>query len=240
MSSIASVLGFSWHYVRRYWFRLAASILFGVVFALANVSFVWAARTLAGRWEISETRETKKPGDSKANLPEGIDKLRQKALQFGRNLERRIDPWLPRARQPLDWRQILGILLFLPTLVGIRAVADYLNNYCIGWVSERVIRDMRLDLMTKFSSLSLDFFSDFKTGDLLTRINLDTQNLLRCMRVGGADVIKESITVVAVFGYLCWLDWKLTVCALVLIPLFLFPLIVLGKKARRATRAGLL
>jgi len=52
-----------------------------------------------------------------------------------------LNPWLPRVGQPLNWRQILGILLFLPALVGIRAVADYLNNYCVGWVSERVIRD---------------------------------------------------------------------------------------------------
>jgi len=89
--------------------------------------------------------------------------------------------------------------------------------------------------MTKFSSLSLDFFNRFKTGDLLTRINLDTQNLLRCMRTGGADVIKESLTVVVVFTYMCILDWKLTFCTLVLLPLFLLPLIVLGKKARRAT-----
>ena len=44
---------------------------------------------------------------------------------------------------------------------------------------------------------------------------------------------------VAVFSYLCWLDARLTVYALVLVPLFLFPLIVLGKKARRATKAGL-
>jgi subfamily B ATP-binding cassette protein MsbA len=239
MSSIATVLGFSWHYVRRYWARLAASILLGVVFALANASFVWAARTLAGRWEINETKGAKPASEGKTNLPERLDRLRQKALKFGRDLETTIDPWLPRAKQPLNWRQICGILLFLPTLVGIRATADYLNNYCIGWVSERVIRDMRVDLMTKFSSLSLDFFSRFKAGDLLTRINLDTQNLLRCMRVGGADVIKESITVVVVFGILCGLDWKLTLCALVLVPLFLFPLIVLGKKARRATRAGL-
>lgn len=234
------VLRFSWHYVRRYWVRLAASILLGVIFALANASFVWAARTLAGRWELRDTTAVKPAKETASNVPPGFVRLREKAEEIGRNLERRIDPWLPRAKQPLDWRQILGILLFLPTLVGIRAVADYLNNYCIGWVSERVIRDMRLDLMTKFSSLSLDFFNDFKTGDLLTRINLDTQNLLRCMRVGGADVIKESLTVVAVFGWLCFLDWKLTLCALVLVPLFLFPLIVLGKKARRATRAGLL
>src|SRR5262245_40366325 len=216
MSSITTVLGFSWHYVRRYWFRLTASILFGVIFALANVSFVWAARTLAGRWEINENKPARPASDGRTNLPEGLDRLRQKAEKLGQELERKIDPWLPRAKQPMDWRQILGILFFLPALVGIRATADYLNNYCIGWVSERVIRDMRLELMTKFSSLSLDFFSRFKTGDLLTRINLDTQNLLRCMRVGGADVIKESITVVAVFGYLCWRDPMLTICALVL------------------------
>jgi subfamily B ATP-binding cassette protein MsbA len=240
MSSIASVLGFSWSYVRRYWVRLAASLLLGIVFALANASFMWAARTLASRWELNEPAEARSAQQKASNLPESLARLKQKVTQVAEALQVRIDPWLPRVRQPLDWRQIVGILLLLPTLVGIRAVADYLNNYCIGWVSERVIRDMRMDLMTKFSSLSLDFFNRFKTGDLITRINQDTQNLLRCMRVGGADVIKESLTVVTVFTGLCWLDWKLTASTLVLVPLFMFPLVVLGKKARRATRAGLL
>lgn len=238
MSSIANVLGFSWSYARRYWVRLVASLLLGVVFALTNASFMWAASTLAGRWEMTETKEAK-PEKTKAVLPETLVKLRAQAEEWGRELEVWIDPWLPRVGQILDWRQIVGILLFLPMLVAIRAIADYLNNYCIGWVSERVIRDMRLDLMTKFSTLSLDFFNSFKTGDLLTRINMDTQNLLRCMRVGGADVVKESFTLVAVFVGLCWVDWKLTFCTLVLLPLFMVPLFVLGKKARRATRASL-
>ena len=239
MSSFANVLGFSWAYIRRYWVRLVASVLLGVVFALANASFMWATRTLASRWELSESAKEKPADNKKSILPENLAVLRAKVEKWGKELEADIDPWLPRARQTLDWRQILGMLLFLPMLVSIRATADYLNNYCIGWVSERVIRDMRLDLMTKFSSLSLDFFNRFKTGDLLTRINMDTQNLLRCLRVGGADVIKESLTVVTVFSALCWLDWRLTVSTLVLVPIFFFPLIVLGKKARRATRASL-
>jgi subfamily B ATP-binding cassette protein MsbA len=241
MSSIANVLGFSWSYIRRYWSRLVASILLGVVFALANASFMWAARTLAGRWELRDDAEpTSTSATAKTSkLPEEITKIRQTVDRWSVDLENAIDPWLPRANQAIDWRQIIGMLLFLPGLVAVRGVADYLNNYCIGWVSERVIRDMRLDLMSKFSSLSLAFFSTFKTGDLLTRISQDSQTLLRCMRVGGADVIKESFTVVAVFSYLCWLDFPLTIYTLVLVPLFLFPLIVLGKKARRATRAGL-
>ena len=239
MSSIATVFGFSWAYIRRYWVRLVASILLGGVFALANASFMWAARTLAGRWELREESEAKPKKETASKLPGEFTRISQVIDKWSKNLENQVDPWLPRVKQTITWRQVIGLLLFLPTLVAIRGVADYLNNYCIGWVSERVIRDMRIDLMTKFSSLSLDFFNSFKTGDLLTRINQDTQTLLRCMRVGGADVIKESFTVVAVFGYLCWIDARLTVYALVLVPLFLFPLIVLGKKARRATKAGL-
>ena len=118
MSSIGMVLGFSWNYVRRYWVRLAASILLGIVFALANVSFIWAARTLVGRWDPRENTAVKPAEETASKLPQGLVRLRQKAEEFGQDLERRIDPWLPRAKQPLDWRQILGILLFLPTLVA--------------------------------------------------------------------------------------------------------------------------
>ncbi len=239
MSSVATVLGFSWTYIRRHWVRLVVSLIFGMVFALANASFMWAARTLASRWEINPTVDARPEVRGQSKLPGAIVDVKMRIENFSRHFEAKLDPWLPRAQQVMTWRHVLGILLFLPALVGVRAVADYLNNYCIGWVSERVIRDMRLDLMKKFSSLSLDFFNRFKTGDLLTRINMDTQNLLRCMRVGGADIIKESLTVVTMFTGLLWLDWKLTLCALVLVPIFLFPLIVLGKKARRATKASL-
>ena len=240
MSSLSVVFGFSWGYIRRYWVRLVASLLFGVVFALANASFVWATGALAARWELTEESAPKAEKTSRVQLPEDIERLNKKARELSQRFEAALDPWLPRAGKPIDWRQIVGILSFIPTLVLIRAVADFFNNYYVGWVSERVVRDMRLDLMAKFSSLSLDFFGRFKSGDLLTRINTDTQTLLRCIRIGGADVIKESLTVVVVFSLLCWRHPELTLGALVGVPLFLGPLLVLGKKARRATRASLL
>src|SRR6266516_1157803 len=236
MSSITIVLRFSWNYLRRYWGRVVASVVFGIIFALANASFIWAARTLTGRFDPSPGAVVRPASPARSFFSRQLSQGKKVAEQ----LEQRIDPWLPRAGQPVKWRQVVGGLLFLPLLVAIRAMSDYLNNYCMGWVSERVIRDMRLDLMSQLSKLSLDFFSRFKTGDLLTRINLDTQNLLRCLRVGGADLVKESLTVIAVLAGLCLQDWKLTLWAMVLLPCCLFPLMVLGRKARRATRAGLL
>jgi subfamily B ATP-binding cassette protein MsbA len=231
MGSILSVLGFGWSYLRRYRSRLLASILFALLFALTNVSFIWATRTLAGRFAPES-----KPAQVSPKKPSAF----RERLQFlDEKARRAADRWLPRSGERITWHHFVGGLFFLPLLVGARAGSDYLNNYCIGWVSERVVRDMRLDLMEKLSALSLDFFNQWKTGDLITRINTDTLNLLRALRVGGADLIKESITLVAVFTGLLLLDWKLTLFSIVLLPLCLFPLFVLGKKARRATKASL-
>src|SRR5262245_9957389 len=225
MSSLRAVLDYSWPYLRRYWFRLAASILFGLIFALANASFIWAVKTLAGSFEQARPApvQAAEVTSDATTLTSRVKEWRARLNALGQHVERVVDPWLPRSAQPLDWRQISGLLIFLPLLVGVRAGSDYMNSYCMGWVVERVIRDVRLALMTQLSRLSLSFFDHFKTGDLITRINMDTQNLLRSLRVGGADLIKESLTVVTVFVGLCLLDWKLTLSVIVLVPICLFP-----------------
>ena len=56
MGSILTVLRFGWCYLRRYWVRLAFAVLSGIVFALANGSFIWATRTLGERFK-AQTEE---------------------------------------------------------------------------------------------------------------------------------------------------------------------------------------
>lgn len=238
MDNLLTVLRFGGTYLRRYWVRLAFGVLFGVVFALANGSFIWATRTLSDRFsEKSEVVVEQKSASNPKVLP--TEHLKVRLEEWGHVIQKKIDPWLPRMGQPLEWRQITGLLFFLPLLVFVRGGADYLNNYCMGWVSERVIRDMRLDVMDKLSTLSLDFFNRSTTGDLLTRINVDTQNLLRSMRQGIADLVKESLSLIVAFVFLLWLDWKLTLAVMVLLPAVMLPLLILGKKARRAMTASL-
>lgn len=272
MRNILTVLGFGWTYLRRYRGRLAVAVLFGILFALANGSFIWATRTLTERFKSEDACVGRKfvcpechAGFSKFGPPaefataarvacpachrafappveNGAKQVKFFSAQLSRlneSVKARLDTWLPRMERALDWRQILGGLMLLPLLVGFRSAADYTSNYCMGWVSERVIRDLRLDIMEQLSTLSLDFFTRSTTGDLLTRINVDSQNLLRALKQGAADLFKEAFTVVVVFAGLLVLDWKLTLATLVLLPACLLPLFVLGKKARRAMAASL-
>lgn len=254
MQNILHVLGFGWKYLRKYRTRLVIGILFSILFALSNGSFVWATRTLTDRFDTDPAPRpsaTQQPGaaSTPSSSVQSIEKkstrfllntsVGKKAAELGKATQRIMDPWLPRLGQPVTARQVAGLLLFLPLLVACRAITDYVSNYCMGWVSERVIRDLRLDIMTKLSSLSLEFFNRSSTGDLLTRINVDSMNLQRALRQGGADVIKESLNVLVLLAAMFYLDPLLTLFALVLLPAAVLPLMVLGKKARRAMSAAL-
>lgn len=237
MGQIRIVFAFGWHYMRRYWTRLAAGVVLGVLFGVSNASFIWATKTIMERF--GAVTEQKVVTQTKSKIATYVS---PSVLRAGEQAKSKVtlfvDQWLPRVGRVLDWRQLLGGLLFLPLLVAIRGTTEYLGNYCIGWVSERVINDLRVDVFKKLNSLSLDFFNRSTTGDLLTRINVDTAKLLRCLKIGAADLIKEPITMISVLIALCWINWRLTMFALVLIPLCMFPLMVLGKKARKASRAG--
>jgi ABC-type multidrug transport system fused ATPase/permease subunit len=228
------VFGFGWKYLRRYWVRLLAGILFGIAFGLSNASFVWATKTLMERFQPAEAEAkaiVKKSNQKPTWIKQHTETLRTAVNQW-------IDPWLPRVGAKLDWRMITGALFFLPLLVLMRSTADYGNGYCMGWVSERVINDMRLDVLQKLSTLSLGFFTRSRTGDLLARINGDTAKLQRALRQGAGDLIKESIGGLSLFVALLWMNWKLTLFTFAFMPLCLGPLFVLGRKARRAAKAS--
>jgi subfamily B ATP-binding cassette protein MsbA len=99
-----------------------------------------------------------------------------------------------------------------------------------------MINNMRLDVLEKLSSMSLDFFTRTTTGDLLARINGDTSALLRSLRLGAADLVKESVTLIFLFFTLLYINWQLTICVMMFVPLVLFPVSVLAKKVRKASK----
>jgi subfamily B ATP-binding cassette protein MsbA len=222
MNHFKHVFGFAAIYLRRYQRRLLLAILFGLLFGLSNASFVWATKTLIGRLS-GETAVAAQIGKAPSPFSERVAAVAQ-------TVNDALDPWLPLKGRSLDWRMVVGGLLFLPLLAGIRGTTDFLSSYCMGWVSERVINDLRCDVLAKLSTLSLDFFNRSATGDLLTRITGDTTSLQRAMRIGAADLVKESLTLVSVFVGLLLIDPMLTLFGAIFLPACVAPLMVLSRK----------
>ena len=162
-------------------------------------------------------------------------RFKARMAEIKKSVDSKIDPWLPRQGRRLDAMQILGGLLLLPFLVALRGIIGYLSTYCLTWVSQRAVNDMRVDILAKLNTLSLDFFHKSKMGDLLTRINGDTASVQRSLSLGFSDLIKEPITIVCIFGALLAVNVRLTLFAACFFPLCVVPIVVLGKKVRKAS-----
>lgn len=234
MNHIVNVLRFGLPYLRRYWVRLLAGVLLGVLFGMSNASFVWATKTLIGRM-APQTASQVPPKQPQPDSNRFFDALK---ARLDAKTHQWVDAWLPYAGRPVDWRQVLGGLLIFPALVAIRGTMGYLSSYCMAWVGEKVVNDLRTDVLVKLNSLSLDYFNRATMGDMITHVNGDTATLQRCLRVACADLIQQPMTAIGVLGALCILDWRLTLAAMVFFPACVIPVFVLGKKARRAARAS--
>ncbi|MCF7669412.1 MAG: ABC transporter ATP-binding protein/permease [Verrucomicrobia bacterium] len=237
MRDFLTIIRFAWPYFRRYSHRLIAGVLLGILFGLSMASFVWATKTLIARMDAQPVQEVEST-ETLATPTIEIGRLERWKTSFEDATMRFVDPWLPLMGRPLDWKQIIGVFLFLPILVSVRGYTGYLASYCMAWVSERVVNDMRLNVVKKLNSLSLDYFTKSSMGDLLTRVNTDTAALQRFMSGRFQDLVKEPMTVLFVLAVLCLVDWRMTIVSVIFLPLLAFPLRILGRKARRSTAAS--
>ncbi|HEV3409473.1 MAG TPA: ABC transporter transmembrane domain-containing protein, partial [Chthoniobacterales bacterium] len=224
MRYIIDIFRFGAPYLRRYWIALAAGLLFATIFGLSNGTLVWGTKTILERLNPPEQHATAGAA--------GVSRLEVITHQF-------VDPWLPRVGRDIDARQVIGGLLFLPALVALRGFSRLVSAVFMSYTSERVVNDLRCDVLTKLQSLSLDFFNRATMGDLLQRINGDTAALNRCLSIGFMDAVKEPFTMIGIVIALSAIDWKLTLAAIVLTPICLLPVSALGARARQAAAVGL-
>ncbi len=236
MQNLAKVLRFGWPYLRRYLGRFCAGVILAVLFGLTNAILLWAINTILMRMSPeSATATTMIPGG--AAVAHGTLGVWKAALQSV--TERALDAWLPRSGRLADWRQVVGGLLLFPLLAALRGFLGYGSSYCLAWVSERVVNDLRVAVLRKLTSLSLDYFNKATTGDLITRVNGDTAMLQHCLNAGISDTIKEPVTILGIVIGLFLIDWRLTLITVVFFPLVIVPIVILGKKVRRSAKAGL-
>jgi ATP-binding cassette, subfamily B, bacterial MsbA len=236
MQNLLTVWKFGWPHLRKYKGRLAIGIVLGLVFGATHMGFVWAAKIMTGRFEPQSVSEVVAAPMAAADAVGLTERLEGAKLQLEININALLDDWLPRADRPLDSRQVLGILLLLPLLMAARGFIGYASSYCLIWVSERVVHDLRMQVIDTFHSLSLDYFNRTKMGDLITRVTGDTKMIQRTLSLVFSDLIKEPATLIAVFLGMVWINWQLSLFVFIFLPLCALPIIVFGRRVKAAMK----
>jgi len=131
---------------------------------------------------------------------------------------------------------IVWICALIPAMVIARSVFAYLNAYYMAWVSLKLLVDIRTKLFRHILSQSLDFFGKSRAGQLLQRVNNDARMAQQALTSVSSDVVTQPFTIIFAIFTLLYIDWKFTLGSLVLFPVCLIPIIVYGRKVRRAGR----
>jgi ATP-binding cassette subfamily B protein len=116
-------------------------------------------------------------------------------------------------------RLIVFAVLAIVVFTGLRALAEYGNTIGFALVGNRVLTQVRSELYRHLQALSLSFHTKARSGDLVVRVMSDV-NLLKDVAVTAAlPLLANLLIVFAMIGVMLWLQWKLALLALVILPL---------------------
>ncbi|HBW88443.1 MAG TPA: ABC transporter [Cyanobacteria bacterium UBA11149] len=143
-----------------------------------------------------------------------------------------IDAVIPDQKfEQLPW--IAGGILLVSLLIG---VFNFLRSYMMSLFGHRILNDIRNDLYQHIQKLSISFFDNQRTGDLMSRLSSDVNAMGNLITADIPEILADSITVIAIAVYLFTTDWQLTVLILVTWPIMIYLSQVFGKWMRDAYR----
>ena len=132
-------------------------------------------------------------------------------------------------------------LLFVVLIVtaGGEALLSLVERKLSADIGEGLIFDLRLRLFDHVQRMPLAFFTRTQTGTLVSRLNNDVIGAQRAFTGTLGTVVANVITLVGTLIAMFWLEWRLTLLAVVILPVFVLPARRVGRGLQAITREGM-
>jgi len=132
---------------------------------------------------------------------------------------------------------MLKLMPFLLVAVfALKGIGGYIQTYYTSYIGQDVVRKLRDKLVSHLTYLDMAFFKTIHTGEILSRVTNDITRIQVVVANIIPDLIRESLTVLALTGYVIYESPKLALYFLIIMPLAIFPLSRLAKKMRKYSK----
>jgi subfamily B ATP-binding cassette protein MsbA len=119
-------------------------------------------------------------------------------------------------------------------VIFFKGLFEFSQRFLMEWVGKRVVMDVRNRLYGHFHTLSINFFSGARTGELISRITNDVLVVEQSISQVIADVFRQPVIIVFMLGVIAYINWKLAIIVFVIFPLIFIPILSLGRRIRRS------
>jgi len=135
--------------------------------------------------------------------------------------------------------ELLTLLPFAVVLVYIvKGGGGFLQIYYASFIGQDIVRRIRDKLLQKILSFEMGFFHEYRSGELISRSINDIERIRQVVSNIIPMMIRELLTIVALLGYIFYINPKMAVLAIIFLPATGFPLSYLSKKMKRLSHAS--
>ena len=131
---------------------------------------------------------------------------------------------------------VLGLALFVAALAVFDAALSLVNRYFSARIGEGLIYDLRSQVYAHVQRMPIAFFTRTQTGALISRLNNDVLGAQQAFTGTLSSVVSNGIGVAVTLAVMFALSWQITVLSLVLLPLFILPAKLVGRRLQALTR----
>jgi subfamily B ATP-binding cassette protein MsbA len=130
-----------------------------------------------------------------------------------------------------------SMLYWIPSmLIGIyvvKSIGRYLQSVFMNYIGLHVISRLREILLEKMLHLDMAYIYANRSGEMISRITNDINRVQYFVSNMLPDFLREILTVVGLVGYVIWLNAELAFYALVVLPIVIYPLVLIAKRLKR-------
>lgn len=130
------------------------------------------------------------------------------------------------------------ITLAILLLCALTSLAVFCRFYLMTWLGERVSADIRNRVYQHMLKLSPTFYSQMRTGEVISRFTADTTLLQSVVGSSFSMALRSAVTAVGGLLMMALTSFKMTALVLLAVPMVLLPIIMLGRKVRKLSRAS--
>ena len=131
----------------------------------------------------------------------------------------------------------LKIMAFVVVgMIILRGITNFISNYCLAWVSGKVVMTMRRRLFKHLMFMPVSFFDRNSTGKLLSRITYDSEMIASSFSGSLITIVREGAYIISLLAVMFYTSWELTLVLFVIGPIIALLITIVSKIFRKLSK----
>lgn len=132
-----------------------------------------------------------------------------------------------------------GLWMVPVAVIGIfvlRGISTFATSYLMTWITTQLLSILRGQMFARMLDVSVAYYSSNSMGKIINSMMFEVQQIVDMIRNVLTSLVRDVLTVLGLMLFLLWTNWRLTIVALVLLPLTAVVVRMTGKRLRKLTR----